>query len=180
MPENHQHPSSARALEPAKGGRPTKLTPAVQDRIIAAIRAGHFRESAARLAGISPATLYRWLSAETEPYQAFQEAVVTAEAELEETVLEVVTDRIPDDARLALAFLAKRFPARWGSGTPAAARIGEPIDQEPPQVNVLVIDRNELEDAAQQHLEAHRQRLVGPRQEPIELDDRTETRGDAS
>ena len=41
--------------------RPTKLTPAVAERILSAIRAGNFMEVAARYAGISPSTLYRWL-----------------------------------------------------------------------------------------------------------------------
>lgn len=170
---------SGRALEPAKGGRPSKLTPAVQDRIIAAIRAGHFREPAARLAGISPPTLYRWLKADDEPYLGFQVAVEAAEAELEHETLEVVTGQIPEDPRLALTFLSKRFPARWGPRAPATATHAEPpATMQAPQVNVLVVDRDELEGAARQHLEAHRQRLVGPGQSPDERDEAGQTRGD--
>ncbi len=155
--------STERALQPSKGGRPTKLTSAVQDRIIAAIKAGHHRESAARLGGVSPPTLYRWLSADTEPFLTFQAAVEMAEAELEDDVLGVVTERIPEDPRLALAYLAKRFPGRWGSGAqtkPTPAKPDAPA--QPQQVNVLVVDRDELQDAARQHLDAHRQRQVSP------------------
>jgi hypothetical protein len=150
------------ALQPSKGGRPTKLTPALQDRFVAAIKAGNFRETAARLAGISVATMYRWLAADSEPFLTFQVAVVQAEAELEAKALKVVTDRIPEDARLALAFLAKRFPERWGGGRPVAH--GEPAAPAPTghgsQFNVLVIEQNRLEAAARQHLEAHRARLA--------------------
>ena len=131
----------------AKGGRPAKLTPAVQGRIIAVIEAGHFRESAARLAGILPATLYKWLSAETEPYLACQDAVEAAEAELEGDVLEVVGGRIPDDARPATSVPRQAFPRTMGSGAPMTTpREEPPANEPPPQVNVLVVDRDELQD----------------------------------
>ena len=163
-------------LQPAKGGRPTKLTPAVQERIIAAIKAGHHRESAARLGGISPSMLYRWLSADTEPFLTFQAAVEMAEAELEDEVLGVVTERIPEDPRLALAYLAKRFPGRWGSDARARSTPAEPVTPaQPQQVNVLVVDRDELDGAAREHLQAHRQRILGPEQPGGEAD-----RGEAS
>ena len=151
------------ALDPSKGGRPTKLTPAVQNRIIAAIKAGHFRESAARLGGISAPTLYRWLSADEEPYLGFQMAIETAEAELEEAVLEVVTNRIPEDARLALTFLAKRFPERWGSRGSSVTDDGRPVEASDASVshlNVLVINQRHLDEAAEQHLDSHRTRLA--------------------
>jgi hypothetical protein len=164
--------STERELQPSKGGRPTKLTPAVQDRIIAAIKAGHHRESAARLGGISPPTLYRWLSADTEPFLTFQAAVEMAEAELEDKVLGVITERIPEDPRLALAYLAKRFPGRWGSGRLATPNPTErAVPPSPPQVNVLVVDRDELEDAAREHLQAHRRRVVAPQLPDEDADD---------
>lgn len=43
------------------GGRPTKLTPALQDEIIKAIRAGNYMETAAAYQGIDKTTLYEWL-----------------------------------------------------------------------------------------------------------------------
>lgn len=49
-------------------GRATALTPAVQQRIVNAIRGGLFIEQAARLGGIPPATYYRWIAqAEADP-----------------------------------------------------------------------------------------------------------------
>ena len=65
--------------------------------------------------------------------------------------------------RLALAYLAKRFPGRWGSGAQTRPTPATPAAPAPPQqVNVLVVDRDELQDAARQHLDAHRQRQVSP------------------
>lgn len=43
------------------GGRPTKLTPALQDEIIKAIRAGNYMETAAAYQGVDKTTLYEWL-----------------------------------------------------------------------------------------------------------------------
>jgi hypothetical protein len=95
-------------------GRPSKLIPEVRDKFLASIRAGNFRETAAKIAGISPATLYRWLGDDREPFRTFLEDVERAEAEFEQSVVASVTSHIPDDPKLALALLAKRFPHPWG------------------------------------------------------------------
>jgi hypothetical protein len=42
-------------------GRPSKLTPEIQDRICASLRAGNYACVAARLAGIAESTFYDWL-----------------------------------------------------------------------------------------------------------------------
>ena len=78
------HRFAGRPSESVLMARPTKLTSAVQDRVVAAIRAGNYPEAAARSAGISESTFYRWMArAELEasgPYRSFREAVVLAEA----------------------------------------------------------------------------------------------------
>lgn len=43
------------------GGRPSKLTQQMIDRIGASLRTGHYVETAAAMAGISKVTLYAWL-----------------------------------------------------------------------------------------------------------------------
>ena len=43
------------------GGRPTKLTPEVQERLTSAIRAGNFYEAACGYAGIDYRTFRRWM-----------------------------------------------------------------------------------------------------------------------
>lgn len=77
-------------------GRPCKLTSAVQECIVAAIRAGAYREIAARLANIHKATLYRWLEegreAKTGKKRDFYEAVKKAEAEWEQEQVEAIRE----------------------------------------------------------------------------------------
>jgi transposase len=68
----------------ARMGRPSKLSPAVQARIVAAVRAGASRRQAAYAGGVSRATLSRWLSLGLEPgaaehYAEFNRAVREAQ-----------------------------------------------------------------------------------------------------
>jgi transposase len=98
--------------------RPTKLTPEVQDRIVAAIRAGNYAAPAARSAGVSEATFYRWMSrgerAKSGIYRDFHEAVRRAEADAEVHAVAVIRKEIADgDWRAAATFLERRFPDRW-------------------------------------------------------------------
>jgi transposase len=101
--------------------RPTKLTPAVQERVLQAIRAGNYAEVACRAAGIAPSTYYRWLErGEREPdgsYARFAEAVRLAEAEAEVHAVALVRRAMSDDWRAALAYLERRHPGRWRKHT---------------------------------------------------------------
>jgi transposase len=96
--------------------RPTKLGPAVEERIVAAVGAGNYLEAAARSAGISASTLYRWLERgerEPGPYREFREAVRRAEAESEVHAVAVIRRAMSDDWRAALALIERRHPERW-------------------------------------------------------------------
>jgi hypothetical protein len=149
--------------QPAHGGRPTKLTEERMMRFLDAIEAGHFRETAARLAGFGPATLYRWLSADEEPYLTFQRVVAETEAKVEAKALGVIMDRIPDDPRLAMNFLGRRFGARWGSTREAKPQHDDGSAPEPvaSPINVHVVERGELDEIVQQRLDEHRQQTGG-------------------
>jgi hypothetical protein len=60
------------------------LTPALQERIVASLRAGGFPEIAAQAWGISPRTFRRWMrrgDLGMEPYRSFAAAVREAEAQ---------------------------------------------------------------------------------------------------
>ena len=48
-------------------GRPAKLTPEIQRRLCAALRAGNTREAAAEYAGIGRATFYEWMGRGCDP-----------------------------------------------------------------------------------------------------------------
>ena len=88
-PQAHTPPGTP-GTRRAPTGRPRMLTPQVEARTLAAIRAGHPRSSAAAAAGISPATLYRYLAADDARARRFQQRVEEAEADLEASLLKPI------------------------------------------------------------------------------------------
>lgn len=85
----------------AMAGRQTKLTPAVQKRIVTMIRKGTPRGRAAELAGVHQATFFRWMAEgdreEEGIHREFREAVLRAEAELIERACAAVVDAFEQD-----------------------------------------------------------------------------------
>ncbi len=116
--------------------RPTKLTKAVCERILPAIRAGTPVESACRAAAIAPATFYRWLErGERESdgiYHDFVQEVRQAEAEAEVHAVATIRRAMAEDWRAALAYLERRHPSRWRKQTSSeiTGRDGGPIRAE--------------------------------------------------
>ena len=100
------------------GGRKTKLTPEVQERIVSAIRAGNYANVAAEYAGIGETTFYRWLQegreAESGIYRDFREAVKTAEREAEVRAVAMVQKAMPYNWTAAMTYLERKHPGRWG------------------------------------------------------------------
>ncbi|OGG56630.1 MAG: hypothetical protein A3F84_08380 [Candidatus Handelsmanbacteria bacterium RIFCSPLOWO2_12_FULL_64_10] len=77
------------------GGRPSKLNPALQKRIVQAIRRGCYVETAAALAGLHKDTFYAWLKKGAQEdgekiYRDFSAAVEKALAESERDDLAVI------------------------------------------------------------------------------------------
>lgn len=106
----------------AKPGRKTKLTPERQTKILNAIRAGAYMETAAAAAGVNKETLYAWLKrGNVEPesiYSAFVEAVHEAQASAElRDVLTLSKAAADGDWRAAAWRLERKFPKRWGLTT---------------------------------------------------------------
>ncbi|MEU3455661.1 hypothetical protein ABZ671_18970 [Micromonospora sp. NPDC006766] len=125
------------------GGRPSKLTPEIADRIIKAVRLGNFLETAAKASGVHPATVYRWLQDADKPgspraKREFRDALSRARAEAEQRMVGAVikdanggyvTKRVTrvlrngdketeetiagPNGRVALEFLSRAFPDRW-------------------------------------------------------------------
>lgn len=97
--------------------RPSKLSPEVHERIVRGIRAGNYAEPAARAAGVSSSTYYRWLERGKDEkdgiYRDLYQAVRRAEAEAEVHAVAVIRKAMPDDWRAALAYLERRHPERW-------------------------------------------------------------------
>lgn len=77
------------------GGRPTKLSPELQERVIAYLRQGNYLETAAAAAGIDRTTLRDWLRrgerAKSGRYREFSLAVEKARAEAEVMGLGIIT-----------------------------------------------------------------------------------------
>ena len=99
-----------------KGGRPTKLTPDVQDRIVRLLRAGNYIETAAAFCDIDKPTLYAWLKRGNRQrkgiFREFLNAVDAAQAEAEIRDLEVIRK---EGAWQGAAWrLERKFPRRWG------------------------------------------------------------------
>ena len=84
-----------------RGGRPSKLTPAVQEKIITAIRAGNYAQVAAVYAGITERTYYRWMElgdqARGGRYLQFFQAVKAAEGEAEVRAVAIIQKKMTGD-----------------------------------------------------------------------------------
>ena len=117
-------------------GRPTKLTPAIREKLILAVQAGNYREAAAAYAGIAPATLYNWLEkgkkAKRGPYLELLEAINVAEGEAEARIVLSIRTKIPDDPNLGIRFLERRYAARWSPRTQVTHAGEMGVRHEPP------------------------------------------------
>jgi hypothetical protein len=121
-------------------GRPTSLTPLVRKRVVAAIEAGNYIETAAAYAGLSKMTIYNWMRrgrAGERPFEAFVDAVEHALAISEMRDLQVVDNAAQDGSWQAATWrLERRFPARWRARNEEPDLISEEED----------IDLAEVED----------------------------------
>ena len=101
-------------------GRPTKLTPEVQQRIVTAIAAGNAEETAAEYAGIAPSTFFRWMSQGAKPRAAnvkreFREAVLRARVEAEVRHVLVIETAVKEgDWRASAWWLERQRHNKWG------------------------------------------------------------------
>lgn len=114
------------------GGRPTKLTPEVQEKICSAIRAGNYIETASAYADVAKSTLYEWLKRgqrekdriaknprarirkEEAPYVEFSNAVEKALADAEVRDVMLIGKAAEENWQAAAWRLERKFPDRWG------------------------------------------------------------------
>jgi transposase-like protein len=93
-----------------------KLTPGLQAKLCAALRAGAYRDSAAQANDVHPATVRRWVQqgeAGDSDYEAFARALKKAEAVAERRLLRLV--RAGGEGWQSKAWIMeRRWPARWG------------------------------------------------------------------
>jgi transposase len=99
--------------------RPTKLTAETRAKIVSAVRAGNYIEVAAAYAGVSRATLYKWLQrgARARPgtlYRQFVDALGAAQVEAEVRNVALVAKAAERGEWTAAAWWCERkLPGRW-------------------------------------------------------------------
>lgn len=98
----------------------SKLTPEIQRRIVALLRAGNFVDITAQAVGITKETFYQWMKrgarsgASDAPYAAFAEEVTAAQAQAESRAVAVIAKAAEHHWQAAAWYLERRAPARWG------------------------------------------------------------------
>lgn len=103
----------------AKGlrGRPPKLTPESQAKVVTAIAAGNYREVAAQYAGISKGTFYHWMelgeSQAEGKYKDFFDSVKKAEADAEAGSVAIIRKAAVENWQAAAWYLERKHPDRW-------------------------------------------------------------------
>jgi len=98
-------------------GRPTKLTPEIQSKIVDAVKIGNYPEVAAQAAGVGERTYYRWMEKGEEAssgiYRQFWQAIKEASAVGEVLAVESVRKHMGDNWQSAMTYLERRHPQRW-------------------------------------------------------------------
>lgn len=150
-------------MEKNKGGRPTKLDERTQEKIISAIKAGNYIETAAAYAGISKNTLYEWLKRgerekqrveksnkakikkSEEIYVIFTDAVEKALAEAEMRDVLIIGKAAEKEWQAAAWRLERKFPDRWGKRVIEMSHDGK-IELTLPKIVEVAIDDGDSED----------------------------------
>jgi hypothetical protein len=94
-------------------GRPSKLTEERQEKVLEALRAGNYLETAAAYAAISYQTLNEW----RKRFPEFSEAVEKARADAEARMVAVIMKAAPVSWQAAAWWLERSFPSRYGRCT---------------------------------------------------------------
>lgn len=114
-------------------GRPTKLTPEVQQTIVTFMGAGAYIETAAAAARISKVTLYEWLrrgADDEEPFAEFLNAVEKAASEADLRDLKTIRQAAVAGVWQAAAWrLERRHPSQWGRRREDPYEAGAPVVQ---------------------------------------------------
>ena len=114
--------------------RPTKLTPDVQELIVVGINAGLTFRLPCGLAGVNPATFYRWLekgeTAKSGAFREFCDTVSRAKADSALRLVSQITLQAPTDWRAAAFLLERRFPDDYGKRSEVTGKDGGPVKVE--------------------------------------------------
>lgn len=101
----------------ARVGRPTKLTPEPQERVVRLVRVGVAPYAAARACGVKHRTWYDWLRrarAGEKRYAPLADALAGAHARLQAALTVQVRAAAVENWRAAAWLLERRWPEDWG------------------------------------------------------------------
>lgn len=105
----------------------TVFTLKIKEQILAYLRAGSNKSTAAHLCGVSYRTFHNWMRYGHEKpgtlFEGFHTEVLRAEAEFEADCVRMLTDT--QNPKYILEVLSRRAPDRWSSST----RINLQVDQ---------------------------------------------------
>lgn len=138
--------------------RRTKLTPQARERFLQAIAIGAFPEVAARYAGFSPATYYRYMRGSTPEHADFRQRTLDGRAALELRLGGILVKAAQEDPRWAYILLKVHFRQRWL----APASEADPADDLDPspksdKADVVILDPTLVDTLVPRLLEAGRQ-----------------------
>ncbi len=131
----------------AATGRPTKLTPDVEQAIAAHIAEGAVQSDAAEATGVAQRTFYQWVSrgelaledasgdlnsvpTGNRPFAQFAQSVKRARAEARISAVRAVRAAFDSDWRSAMTFLERSDPQNWSRRPPAPSITVEVLDRE--------------------------------------------------
>lgn len=136
-----------------KGGRPTKLTPELQDKICMYLRLGNYIETTCHLVGLPKSTFFNWMAEgrkaqrSTNKYAKFMDSVFKAMAWSETTDLGRISKAAAKDWKAAAWRLERKYPQKWGRKD-FLAHSEIPADSEeekPERLNMSRLTTEELE-----------------------------------
>jgi hypothetical protein len=147
-------------------GRPTRLTDEARERFLQAIRAGAVPDVAARHAGFSAATYYRYLRSTAPEHVAFREEIHAARAALEVRLSGTIVQAAMTDPKWALVWLERHSEA-WRNRDRRVnvedAESASPVDED----STILLDAGLIDELVPKLLEAGRRaRAVGPIEAP--------------
>ena len=124
-----------------KQGRPTKLTPKLQDEIVDLLKAGNYIETACVVVGINKTTFYQWLkrgksSTRSTKYTIFRDVVTKALAFAEARLVALITRAAEKNWSAAVWMLERRYHERWGKQNVKTENLDEMVSEKENEVHM--------------------------------------------
>lgn len=117
----------------------------VKEHICGYLKEGMYKKDAAVMAGISEATLHRWLKED----ESFESQVVASILEYKRTLIRIVTACAEKDGRLALEVLKRRFPNDWNGTNDDENAIGRTTNQEVAELFQQILHRRDSHETVE-------------------------------